>query len=31
MDILDAQYSRKGDTPLLNLDYDQGKDDGKGL
>lgn len=31
MHLLDEQYPRKGDTPMLPMDYDQKKHDGKGL
>ena len=31
MNLLNEQYPRKGDTPMLNMDYDQRKDDGQGL
>jgi hypothetical protein len=31
MNILNEQYPRKGETPMLNMDYDQKKDDGQGL
>jgi len=31
MNLLNEQYPRKGDTPMLNMDYDQQKDDGQGL
>lgn len=31
MNLMDQQYPRKGETPLLNMDYDQHKDDGQGL
>jgi hypothetical protein len=31
MDLLDRHYPRHGDTLLLPMDYDQKKDDGKGL
>lgn len=31
MNLLNEQYPRKGDTPMLNMDYDQRTDDGKGL
>ena len=31
IDLLNEHYPRKGDTPMLPMDYDQGSDDGKGL
>jgi hypothetical protein len=31
MNLLNEQYPRKGDTPMLPMDYDQRVDDGKGL
>ncbi|WP_291204333.1 P63C domain-containing protein [Hyphomonas sp.] len=31
MNLLDEHYPRKGETPMLPMDYDQEKDDGKGL
>jgi hypothetical protein len=31
MNILNEHYPRKGDTPMLPMDYSQEKDDGKGL
>jgi hypothetical protein len=31
MALLDSQYPKRGETPLLPMDYDQNKDDGKGL
>lgn len=31
MNILNEHYPRKGDTPMLPMDYDQKGDDGKGL
>jgi hypothetical protein len=31
MNLLNEHYPRKGETPMLPMDYDQRKDDGKGL
>ena len=31
MNLMDQQYPRKGDTPMLPMDYDQQKDTGQGL
>ncbi len=31
LNLLNEHYPRKGDTPMLPMDYDQGADDGKGL
>lgn len=31
MNLLNEHYPRKGDTPMLPMDYSQEKDDGKGL
>lgn len=31
MNLMNEQYPRRGETPMLNMDYDQNKDDGKGL
>jgi hypothetical protein len=31
MALLDSQYPKRGETPLLPMDYDQNKDDGRGL
>jgi hypothetical protein len=31
MNLLNEHYPRKGETPMLPMDYDQKKDDGKGL
>lgn len=31
MNLLNEHYPRKGDTPLLPMDYNQAKDDGNGL
>ena len=31
MNLLNEQYPRKGNTPMLPMDYEQKKDDGKGL
>ena len=31
MDNMDVHYPRYGDTPLLDLDYDQKKDSGRGI
>lgn len=31
MNLLNEHYPRKGDTPMLPMDYEQARDDGKGL
>jgi hypothetical protein len=31
MNLMDQQYPRKGDTPLLPMDYEQQENTGQGL
>jgi len=31
MTLMDTHYPRRGEAPMLPMDYDQTKDDGKGL